>query len=519
MKTAAYLTLLIILITSCTGQRSYQDKLDEVVGLINQDPDSALVILNTLEEHAGKFPNSTKMRWQLLQLSAQNKCDTVFRSDSIQKILVDYYDRHGNPNERMMAHYLLGRAYSDMGEAPEAMRCYQEAVSCADTTSVDCDWWNLSRICFQLAAEYYESYMPEEMLDVLRHSRIYALNAGDTITSILALAKQSGAYELKERKDSTSIVIWEAVRLFKDNDRDDLASQMLSVLIEDEVEKGNMKEATNIVNYYEGSSGYFDENHEIEHGREIYYYSKGIYYLGLGKADSAEWMFRKLLREGQDVNETHAAYLGLRKKYLLAGPKDSLLKYAMLSESSNDSLYQENYKANVQMLQERYNYSRHVENEQRLALSSERKDKLVMILVFSFLFIAVCAMAYYNNWKRRKEALLRDYRNDLERLRKLKAEMAGLVNNKEMTIVKLERESVMKQGDIDELKGLVFDLTEKLEESSRHASEAILEKDKEIKHLIAKYKPYEKFLVNKTKDEVVRTIQKSEIVHNPTFTA
>ena len=217
MKKAVYLTLLLILITACTGQRTYQDKLDEVVGLINQDPDSALTILNTLGKHAGKIPNSTKMRWQLLQLSAQNKCDTIFHSDSIQKILVDYYDRHGTPNERMMAHYLLGRAHSDMGEAPEAMKCYQEAVSCADTTSMDCDWWNLSRICLQLAAEYYESYMPEEMLNVLCRSRIYALYAGDTITSILALAKQSGAYELKERRDSASIVIREAVRLFKDN--------------------------------------------------------------------------------------------------------------------------------------------------------------------------------------------------------------------------------------------------------------------------------------------------------------
>ena len=41
---------------------------------------------------------------------AQNKCDTVFRSDSLQHVLTDYYDRHGTPNERMWAHYLLGRA-------------------------------------------------------------------------------------------------------------------------------------------------------------------------------------------------------------------------------------------------------------------------------------------------------------------------------------------------------------------------------------------------------------------------
>ncbi len=32
---------------------------------------------------------------------AQNKCDIVFRSDSLHLTLTDYYDRHDTPNEKM----------------------------------------------------------------------------------------------------------------------------------------------------------------------------------------------------------------------------------------------------------------------------------------------------------------------------------------------------------------------------------------------------------------------------------
>ena len=34
----------------------------------------------------------------------------------------------------MLAYYLLGRAYSDLGEAPEALQAYYDAIESAETT-------------------------------------------------------------------------------------------------------------------------------------------------------------------------------------------------------------------------------------------------------------------------------------------------------------------------------------------------------------------------------------------------
>ena len=33
----------------------------------------------------------------------------------------------GTPNEQLRAHYILGRTYADMGEAPHAVECFQES--------------------------------------------------------------------------------------------------------------------------------------------------------------------------------------------------------------------------------------------------------------------------------------------------------------------------------------------------------------------------------------------------------
>ena len=64
--------------------------------------------------------------------------------------VVDYYDHHGTANERMRAYYLLGCVDRDLGEAPQALECYHDAVDCADTTAQDCDYKLLSRVYGQM---------------------------------------------------------------------------------------------------------------------------------------------------------------------------------------------------------------------------------------------------------------------------------------------------------------------------------------------------------------------------------
>ena len=39
----------------------------------------------------------------------------------------------------MLAHYVLGFAYRDMGDSPSDLRCFNEAVAVADTSDANCD--------------------------------------------------------------------------------------------------------------------------------------------------------------------------------------------------------------------------------------------------------------------------------------------------------------------------------------------------------------------------------------------
>lgn len=84
-----------------------------------------------------------RMRAGLDSINQRNRNDQPFTVADVEPY-VQFFDDHGTPNDRLLAHYLLGRAYHDHGEAPMALECYQKAADCADTLSADCDYSQLS---------------------------------------------------------------------------------------------------------------------------------------------------------------------------------------------------------------------------------------------------------------------------------------------------------------------------------------------------------------------------------------
>ena len=78
----------------------------------------------------------TKMRAGLDSINVLNRTDKPFTVQDVEPYM-QFFDDHGTPNERLLAHYLLGRAYYEHGEAPMALQCFQDAIECADTTAAD----------------------------------------------------------------------------------------------------------------------------------------------------------------------------------------------------------------------------------------------------------------------------------------------------------------------------------------------------------------------------------------------
>ena len=112
------------------------------------------------------------MRNGLDSLNHLNRTDQPFTMSDVEPY-VDFFDAHGTANDRLLAHYLLGRAYYEHGETPMALQCYHDALDCADTTATDCDYAQLSRVYAQMAEIFYYQGLYRQQLESGKQSAKY----------------------------------------------------------------------------------------------------------------------------------------------------------------------------------------------------------------------------------------------------------------------------------------------------------------------------------------------------------
>ena len=145
-----------------------------------------------------------RMRQQLYDLQACNQADSLMTNDSLATALCTWFDSHGTPNERMLAHYLMGRTWADKGEAPQALEEYHTAAECADTTATDCDYRLLCRVYAQMSSIFYQQNLMEYYLNSLDNSIWYASKVNDIPVVLNSSAYKMVGYERMNLPDSVT---------------------------------------------------------------------------------------------------------------------------------------------------------------------------------------------------------------------------------------------------------------------------------------------------------------------------
>ena len=449
-----YLLLIILILTSCAGNRKYDDLMQRADSIMNVNDDSAKVAIRMLDgvkSQLPEFSKAQKMRYELLRHKAMNKAYISFTSDSIMKEVVDYYDRHGSANERMLANYVLGCVYRDMHEVPLALEYYNKAAEQADTTAADCDYGTLYRVYSQMGFLFSKQYLPYQLLDAFGKAEKYAYLAKDTLNAIINYQNKGDAYDYLGKKDSVVAINLRSANMFKrigDNYNAAIALGCNYSYYIEKQDSVNAKKAFEAYfsTGYEGNSNYGD-------AKAFLLCEKGTYYMFVSRLDSAFSCLNQSLKLSKSYSNKAAATKVLAQYYARVNKPVLAMKYALKSSEYNDSDLLAVRESQLQQIQAMYNYGRNQEIARKAELKAERITMLVYVLIAGGVVIfLLLTHLYLKQLKKKKEKILvtkhlyddsllklRQKQEELELLRTVNdRKIADVIKEKEQTINKLE---------------------------------------------------------------------------------
>ena len=458
--------MLMAVATGCSERREHLDALNRAISLMDDRPDSALSVLDSLGKHQADFGRHFSMQYRLHRLNAYNKLDTVFHTTDEASQLVTYFDDHGTSNEQMLAYYLLGRAFFDLHEAPQALHYFQIASECADTTAADCNYKQLCRVYGQVSDIFYQQNLMNESLGNENKSIEYAWLGKDTLSAIRAnINKVSIYYELSQI--DLAIKLCEKTSFMaQEFGYPQIASSTLGLLIRYLIEKGELEKAKSYMKEYESGSGYFDSNNNIEEGREVYYYSKGLYFLATNNNDSAEYYFRKELRDGKDFNNQNAGSRGLALLFQKTHKPDSAAKYALYSYAMNDSAYAQMATQEVEKAKAMYDYTRNQEIAQQERDKREKTEKekgIIRNISIALLFLVFLSAYIIRREKKKRQLEHAKYERSVSNLVKAQTELNRLRSQKE--------DFAAIASDLEQMRAHEYELNIMIEEKEKEVEE------------------------------------------------
>ena len=447
--------LIFMSLSSCSNRKYEQTitRADNLMELSQDSARSALAILDNIRPDLSKMGKSTQMRYQLVYAKGMNKGYVDFTTDSLMKEIVDYYDNHGTCQQQMLAHYLLGCVYRDLGDSPASLSCYNDAVEKVDTTSSDCDYKLLTRVYEQQGALFLSQSMPQNALSAYQKAEKYAWIAKDTLSAVLSYEHLGNIYEYMDNMNKVIEVYENASRRYRQYGYPVQAARALGGAIQALILTKQYAKAKKYMDVFEAESGYFQKDSCYSYiNYSHYYYLKGLYCLE-SHSDSAKYWFSKCQEFAKTNNNKSFSAYAWYLYYIKHQQMDSVAKYSEQAFAYNDSANLDMERDLMQKMQTIYDYDRwkNVAHNEEVKATRANLTLLVSILVsVSIIIIGILTFLVYR--KKRKQELqekeeqenqIRQQiyytKQELELLRTVNdRKIADVIKEKEQTINKLE---------------------------------------------------------------------------------
>lgn len=188
---AAVCAAAVVLLSCSKADLETERTLEDVASFIEERPDSALTILDTMDSFS-LTTSALKARHSLLLAMARDKNYIDDTTDSIIAPAVSWYRRHGSADEKLLMNYYRGRIAMNAGDYETAMRCFADGSRFSEKARNKV--WS-GRLCNAKFQVYQHLFDSSSAIDAALRSADYYAAAGELSRYYDAINNVACVYE------------------------------------------------------------------------------------------------------------------------------------------------------------------------------------------------------------------------------------------------------------------------------------------------------------------------------------
>jgi len=437
-KNIVFLLILIPIIwISCDGMGHQTIDFRKVENLMPQHPDSALMLLEQIENKEN-LSRKDKAHYSLLLTEAEDKTYVTHTTDSLISIAADYYEKTDDLGRKAKAWYYKGRINQDLGHPLKAQEYYLKALR--DEEKIE-DHALLGRIHNHIGMLYayqkvYEKALPFQKKAV---ENFHLIN--DSTGQVFALRDLGRTFLMLGLQDSSIICNQKAIALMRKRIIPSVYTELAGLYID----RQRMEEAHGLLRTSL-------QNVAKPQAKYPVYLVLGELYKKSGQIDSARFYLQACINSAP-LPETRAGGLFHLKEIALE--KGQWEQAALLSkqyELLKDSIEQGKNAESIRNVQAFYSYNEIEQDLWEARLYASKQKSFYSLLITAFLFLLTVALLRFIHYRRERKNLLQRLKANEEQIQRNEQTLKNISDVKdslqnEIQIYKTTERQLSKEKD------------------------------------------------------------------------
>ena len=437
-KNIVFLLILIPIIwISCDGMGHQTIDFRKVENLMPQHPDSALMLLEQIENKEN-LSRKDKAHYSLLLTEAEDKTYVTHTTDSLISIAADYYEKTDDLGRKAKAWYYKGRINQDLGHPLKAQEYYLKALR--DEEKIE-DHALLGWIHNHIGMLYayqkvYEKALPFQKKAV---ENFHLIN--DSTGQVFALRDLGRTFLMLGLQDSSIICNQKAIALMRKRIIPSVYTELAGLYID----RQRMEEAHGLLRTSL-------QNVAKPQAKYPVYLVLGELYKKSGQIDSARFYLQACINSAP-LPETRAGGLFHLKEIALE--KGQWEQAALLSkqyELLKDSIEQGKNAESIRNVQAFYSYNEIEQDLWEARLYASKQKSFYSLLITACLFLLTVALLRFIHYRRERKSLLQRLKANEEQIQRNEQTLKNISDVKdslqnEIQIYKTTERQLSKEKD------------------------------------------------------------------------